>query len=50
MNKIIYMECTLALLASINPMMVEELSNQGQLKQTETMRYLVINQEDGTDI
>jgi hypothetical protein len=43
--KVIYMECTLALLVNINPMMVEELSSQGQLKQTETMRYLVTNQE-----
>lgn len=42
------MECTLALMASINPMMVEELSSQGELKQTELTRYIVI--EDGTDI
>ena len=40
------MEPTLALLAGINPIMVEELSKQGELKQTETMRYLVTNQED----
>jgi hypothetical protein len=39
------MESTLALLASINPMMVEELSSQGELKQTEVTRYLVIKEE-----
>jgi hypothetical protein len=44
------MECTLALLVGINPIWVEGLSSQGELKQTETMRYLVINQEDGIDI
>jgi len=36
------MECTLALLAGINPIMVEELSKQGKLKQNEITRYLVI--------
>ncbi len=41
------MECTLALLAGINPMMVEELSKQGELKQTEQTRYLVIQETDG---
>lgn len=44
--KVIYMESTLALLVSINPMIVEKLSSQGELKQTELTRYLVINQED----
>lgn len=49
--KVIYMEPTLALLVGINPLIVEELSSQGKLKQTEAIRYLVINQEeDGTDI
>jgi hypothetical protein len=45
--KVIYMECTLALLANISPMMVEELSSQGKLKHTETTRYLVIQETDG---
>ena len=44
--KIIYMEPTLSLLAGINPIMVEELSKQGELKQTEIIRYLVIKIED----
>jgi hypothetical protein len=45
--KVIYMECTLALLVGINPIMVDELSKQGRLGQTETMRYLVIEDTDG---
>ena len=47
--KVIYMECTLALLAGINPAMVDELSKQGRLGQTETMRYLVIEDINGED-
>jgi hypothetical protein len=33
--KVIYMECTLALIAGINPSLIEQLSNIGELKQTE---------------
>lgn len=45
--KVIYMECTLALIAGINPNFVEKLSSIGKLKQTETTRYLVIQETNG---
>jgi hypothetical protein len=45
--KVIYMECTLALIAGINPSLVEQLSNIGKLKQTEITRYLVIQETNG---
>ncbi len=45
--KVIYMESTLALIASINPNFVDELSKIGKLKTTETMRYLLIQEIDG---
>lgn len=41
------MECTLALIAGTNPLLVEELSNLGKLKQTEQTRYLTIQETDG---
>jgi hypothetical protein len=46
--KIIYMEATLRLIASISPMAVETIEKSGILKQTELTRYIVI--EDGTDL
>jgi hypothetical protein len=45
--KVIYMECTLALIAGIDPNLVEQLSSIGKLKQTETIRYLLIQETDG---
>jgi len=45
--KVIYMECTLALIAGTNPNLVKQLSNVGKLKQTETTRYLVIQETNG---
>jgi len=45
--KVIYMESTLALIASINPNLVDELSRIGELKATETMRYLLIQETNG---
>ena len=45
--KVIYMESTLALIAGINPNFVDELSKIGELKTTETMRYLLIQEIDG---
>jgi hypothetical protein len=45
--KVIYMECTLALIAGIDPNLVEQLSSFGKLKQTETTRYLLIQETDG---
>tara|TARA_B110000971_G_C19845361_1_gene424549 strand:- start:429 stop:566 length:138 start_codon:yes stop_codon:yes gene_type:complete len=44
--KIIYMECTLAIMANIDSGHVENLSRTCVLKQTETMRYLVQTIED----
>jgi hypothetical protein len=48
--KVIYMECTLALMMNGHHREVLELEKIGTLKQTETMRYLVIEDKDGTDI
>ena len=45
--KVIYMECTLALIANINPNFVDKLSSIGELKQTEQTRYLLIQETDG---
>jgi hypothetical protein len=45
--KVIYMECTLALIAGINPNFVDKLSSIGELKQTETTRYLLIKETNG---
>jgi len=45
--KVIYMESTLALIAGINPNFVDELSKIGELKTTETTRYLLIQESDG---
>ena len=45
--KVIYMECTLALIAGINPSLVDKLSSIGELKQTETTRYLLIQETNG---
>ena len=39
--KVVYMECTLAIMANIDSGHVENLSRTCVLKQTETMRYLV---------
>lgn len=41
------MECTLALIVNIDPIVVDKLSHQGELKQTEQTRYLVIQETDG---
>ena len=43
--KIIYMEPTLRLIASISPSTVEAIEKAGTLKQTENVRYIVV--EDG---
>jgi hypothetical protein len=46
--KVIYMEATLRLIASISPAAVETIEKSGILKQTEQTRYIVI--EDGIDL
>jgi hypothetical protein len=43
--KVIYMEPTLRLIASISPSTVEAIEKAGILKQTENVRYIVV--EDG---
>lgn len=46
--KIIYMESTLRLIASISSAAVDAIERDGILKQTELTRYIVI--EDGTNL
>ena len=47
--KVIYMECTLALMMNGHHREVLELEKIGTLKQTEQTRYLVIQEADGED-
>ncbi len=47
--KIIYMECTLALMMNGYHREVLELEKIGTLKQTEQTRYLLIQEADGED-
>jgi hypothetical protein len=43
--KLIYMECTLRLIASVYPEAIEAIELAGELKNTDLTRYIVI--EDG---
>jgi hypothetical protein len=47
--KIIYMECTLALMMNGCHHEVTQLEKIGTLKQTEQTRYLLIQEADGED-
>lgn len=46
--KIIYMEQTLRLIAGISPLTLEAIERDGELKNINNVRYIVI--EDGADL